>query len=53
MPWLFADENDGDVDIKINVPDGVVSAFSKNDPTKPKWEYRVSMWTCYGCVVVL
>ena len=40
MPWLFSDESD-DVEFKINVPDGIVMAYSKNDRTKLLWQHKV------------
>ena len=49
MPWPFGEDED-DVEFKINIPDGIVMAYSKIDPTKLLWQHKVcgtwlhSMW---------
>ena len=51
--WLFGEAKET-VDIKVLVPNGMIVAVSKDDPTKIVWEHKVfylhyKKLICTGC----
>ena len=40
--WLFGESKE-DVDIKVLIPDGLIMAVSKSDPSDIVWQHKVKM----------